>query len=208
MAAGRGRAVRGRGGGQGGKVVRIVLLLLLIPPPPPPPPPDCPPTPPDDGAALANIADSPATRTRRQLMLALHSGSNSTADGGGCGGLGGRGGQDDQGGGGANEGSGVAGIVDNSPARRTRQRSAEASHAGTGTAQLMMQQLYANTDESEEEDNYEDNDPPYAEPVNVSAAAANKQVLQEEVQYVSTRMCERGSLSQNEVCKFEWQSRF
>ena len=91
-------------------------------------------------------------------MLALHSGSNSAADRGGRGGRGGqdgrgagqdgrgdrgdRGGGGGQGGRGAYEGSGVAGgIVDDSPARRTRQRLAEASHAGsgagTGTAQLL-----------------------------------------------------------------------
>ena len=56
----------------------------------------------------------------------------------------------------------------------------------------MMRRLFANIDGSEEEDNYEDNDPPYTEPVNVPVAAAGGQVLQEEVRYGSTRLTNIG----------------
>jgi hypothetical protein len=56
----------------------------------------------------------------------------------------------------------------------------------------MMRRLFANIDGSEEEDDYEDNDPPYIEPVNVPVAAAGGQVLQEEVRYGSTRLTNVG----------------
>ena len=77
------------------------------------------------------------------------------------------------------------------------------------------------TDGSEEEDDYgedgEDDAPfvePIADPVNVPVAAG-RQVVQEEVQYGSTRLTNVGKIGclrsvsrrksfQNKVCKFEW----
>ena len=65
--AGRGRG--GRTAGRGG---------TSHSPPPPPPPPN---TLLEDAAAqLANINDSPATQTRQQCLLALHTGANTDSD--------------------------------------------------------------------------------------------------------------------------------
>jgi hypothetical protein len=69
---------RGRGAGRGG-----ASRPPAPHPPPTPTPPRRPPNPQlvDDAAGhLANIDDSPATRTRRQCLLALHSGVNTDSD--------------------------------------------------------------------------------------------------------------------------------
>ncbi|KAI2490753.1 hypothetical protein MHU86_23822 [Fragilaria crotonensis] len=77
MAGGRGRAGRRQRGGGAGRSGRGARGGPPPRPPPPPPPPP-PPAPPDHAAAAGNsVEDSPATRTRRQLMLALQAGSNS-----------------------------------------------------------------------------------------------------------------------------------
>jgi hypothetical protein len=142
MAGGRGRAGRRQRGcaGRSGRGARGG------PPPPPPPPP----APPDHAAAAANsVEDSPATRTRRQLMLALQAGSNSADchDGG-------------------REGRGRAADVteDSSTRRRTRQRLAAASHVSAPANAHMMRRLFADTDGSEEEDDDGEDDPAYDEP--------------------------------------------
>ena len=122
MAGAGSQPMRKGGQGRGGRAVvrrsraRTCPRLKQHPPPPPPPPP--PPVPPphpttaDNAAAdadadantaadaLEKINESPATRTRRQLMLAIQSGSNAAA---GCRAL------DDN-------------VLDDSPVRRTRQR--------------------------------------------------------------------------------------
>ena len=115
-------------------------------------------------ASLANIDDSPATRTRRQLMAALQSGSNyaashvATRQGGGAGTNRVAGGTSSgsrvasgvgrldtvQAGGATRADDVIAGagatrrgsdVLDDSPARRTRQRLGHASQVGTaGTA--------------------------------------------------------------------------
>ena len=94
----------------------------VLPPPPPPPPPDNAPADEADtraAAELTHINDSPATRTRRQSMLAIQGGSNAA----------GRRHHDGD------------NFDDDSPARRTRQRLAQidgASDNGAGNAYLRL----------------------------------------------------------------------
>ncbi|KAI2505584.1 hypothetical protein MHU86_8826 [Fragilaria crotonensis] len=151
MAGGRGRAGRRRRGGGAGRSGQGARGGPPPRPPPPCPPPP-PPAPPDQAAAAANsVEDSPATRTRRQLMLALQAGSNSADchDGG-------------------REGRGrAADVTEDSSTRRTRQRLAAASHVSAPGNAHMMRRLFADTDRSEEEDDDDDgeDDPAYDEPV-------------------------------------------
>jgi hypothetical protein len=166
MAAGRGRS--GQRGGRGGRSGRGARAGPRPPPPPPPPP--LPPPPDHAAAASANsIEDSPATRTRRQLMLALQSGSHSADSHGG------------------REGRGrAADVIEDSSTRRTRQRLAVASHVCAPGNADMMQRLFADTDRSEEEDDDDDgeDDPTFEEPVAPPIyvpAADSRQVVQEGV---------------------------
>ena len=162
-------------------------------PPPPPPPPPLLSFLEETATALANIADSPATRTRQQLMLAIQSGSNSASRGGG---------------GRRRQREGAGGVNDDSPARRIRQRLAAASNvsrsaagARTGTnAARMMRRLFANTADTEtdsiDDDNDDDGDyeEPYEdEPVADNAPAADGQTLApEQVQYGTNRLTNVG----------------
>jgi hypothetical protein len=120
------------------------------PPPPLPPPPHL--TTADNASAdadanaaaavLANINESPATRTRRQLMLAIQSGCNAAAGCRDC---------DDN-------------VLDNSPARRTRQRLRHLDAVSvntTGTSNAYMRRLFgAQTGAGSDRDsNFNDEDP-------------------------------------------------
>jgi hypothetical protein len=163
MAGAGSRPTRKGGQSWGGRAVvwRSRLGTRLRPtqcPPPPPPPPPLPPPPHPTtadnaaadvdanatAAALANINESPATRTRRRLMLAIQSGSNAAA---------GRRGRDDN-------------VLDDSPARRTRQRLGQldaASANTTGTSNAYMRRLFgappgAGSDEDSNFNNEEEED--------------------------------------------------
>ena len=191
----------------------------VLPPPPPPPPPRPPPLDnanADEAGALSaaaeliNINDSPATRTRRQLMLAIQGGSNTA----------GRRPHSDN------------NLDDDSPARRTRQRLAQIDGASdNGAGNNYMRRLFGaqsapDSDEDINPDDPIDEDDDYVEePAGEIAPAAvgggHGMVGQgAEVQYGANRLTNVGRdwllekcvkeqvLSKNKICNLEWQSGF